>query len=185
LWRLFFQNSFKFVFLIRSQLPVGVRLIGSKGDAMQRLIYSSSRVDDTDANGFSTEFNDIGEVAVRNNAGLGITGFLICTKTWFAQVLEGKEAAVEDLLAKIEKDPRHFNLTILSRESCSDLVFPNWGLGWQHQNIANRIVFLEHQLVHDQAPRLGQAEQVLSVARHLALEPGDTQMPIAAFMSQT
>jgi hypothetical protein len=152
---------------------------------MQRLIYSSSRVDDTDATGFSTEFNDIGEVAVRKNVELGITGFLICTKTWYAQILEGDATAIEELLARIEKDPRHFDLTVLVRESCSEHVFPNWGMGWQHQTIANRIVFLEHQLVHDHAPRIGQAEQVLSVARSLALGSGETQLPVAAFMSQT
>jgi hypothetical protein len=152
---------------------------------MQRLVYSSSRVDDTDANGFSTEFNDIGEVAERNNVKLGITGFLICTKTWYAQVLEGEAAVLESMVAKIEKDPRHFNLTILSRETCEEPMFPAWGLGWQHQNIANRIVFLENQLVQDHAPRLAQAEQVLKVARSLALDPENTQMSIAAFMGPT
>jgi hypothetical protein len=152
---------------------------------MQRLIYSSSRVDDTDVNGFSTEFNDIGEVAERNNAALGLTGFLICTRTWYAQILEGEEASIDELMAKIEKDPRHFNLNILSRETCSEQVFPQWGLGWQHQNIANRIVFLEHQLVQDHAPRLGQALQVLKVAQGLALDPAATQLPIAAFMGPT
>jgi hypothetical protein len=149
---------------------------------MQRLIYSSSRVDDTDANGFSTEFNDIGEVAARKNSELGITGYLICTRNWYAQVLEGEAPVLETLLAKIEKDPRHSNMTLLSRETCSDHIFPNWGLGWQHQNIANRIVFLENQLVQDQAPRLGQAEQVLKVALSLALDPSETQMPIAALL---
>jgi hypothetical protein len=149
---------------------------------MQRLIYSSSRVDDTDANGFSTEFNDIGEVAARKNFELGVTGFLICTRTWYAQVIEGEAPVLEALLAKIEKDPRHFNMTLLSRETCDAHIFPIWGLGWQHQNIANRIVFLEHQLVQDQPPRLSQATQVLNMARNLAYEAGDTQMPIAALM---
>jgi hypothetical protein len=138
---------------------------------MQRLIYASRRVDDTDATGFSATFKEIGEVALRKNTALGVTGFLICTKSWFAQILEGEPAVVETLMACIEKDTRHFNLVVLSRDACSDTVFPNWGMGWQYQTIANRIVFLEHQLVRDEPPRLGQSEQVLAVARLLAEDP--------------
>jgi hypothetical protein len=139
---------------------------------MQRLIYASRRVDDTDTTGFSATFKNIGDVSLRKNTERGITGFLICTRCWFAQILEGDPALIEPLLATIEKDPRHFNLLVLSRETCDDVVFPDWGMGWQYQTIANRIVFLEHQLVRDEPPRMGQAQQVLSVAKLLAADQG-------------
>lgn len=59
------------------------------GGFMHRILYTSSRSDDTNQLGQSPDFACIGEHAARNNAKLQITGFLICTPTWYAQVLEG------------------------------------------------------------------------------------------------
>jgi Sensors of blue-light using FAD len=71
---------------------------------MERVVYASGRHDDTDGSGYSPDFNAIGEGAARNNIARKITGFLLCTPTWFAQVLEGEPHDIAKLLGQLEQD---------------------------------------------------------------------------------
>lgn len=65
----------------------------------------------------------------RNNARLGVTGALLYSADQFLQVLEGPMSVVEDLLHRIEADPRHRDLSILTRGPVSQRAFPNWSMG--------------------------------------------------------
>ncbi len=135
---------------------------------MERLIYSSRRRDDTGGSGFSPQFAEIAQVAAELNARSGITGFLLCTPCWFAQILEGETAPLDQLLASLLRDDRHWDLRVLARGSMYQRLFPEWNMGWRHRTIANRIVFLEHDLAHDLPPGSGEVEAVLNVALRLA-----------------
>jgi hypothetical protein len=141
---------------------------------MERLVYCSRRVDDTDAAGFSPSFKEIGEVAAKNNVALNVTGFLLCTPTWYAQVLEGERDTLATLLVRLERDSRHLGMEILSSTKCKEKSFPAWGMGWRHQNISNRIHFLRHELVHDEPPRASQVNSILEVCHILAKDTGSS-----------
>jgi Sensors of blue-light using FAD len=140
---------------------------------MHRLTYSSRRIDDTDASGFSPDFADIGAVASRNNEQLHVTGFLICTPHWFCQILEGEWQNLEKLMDAIEKDQRHFNVTLIESTPCSTRLFAHWAMGWRHQTINNRILFLEQELVQNNPPVLIQVPSVHRLALALAEDAVD------------
>lgn len=66
------------------------------------------------------------EVSSRNNLRDDLTGFLVFSGGRFFQLLEGPEAAVENLLGRLAGDRRHTALTVLSREPVLARSFPRW-----------------------------------------------------------
>ncbi|WPB84210.1 BLUF domain-containing protein [Sediminicoccus rosea] len=68
------------------------------------------------------------EVAQRHNAEAGITGALLHSRRWFAQVLEGERAALEALYARIARDPRHHDVTRLALHPAARRVFARWSM---------------------------------------------------------
>jgi hypothetical protein len=63
-----------------------------------------------------------------NNKARQITGALLVHGDWFVQVLEGAEAAVRDLYARIERDVRHERVTLLDTETVDARVFARWAM---------------------------------------------------------
>ena len=51
--------------------------------------------------------------AAARNARLGVTGALLSTGTYFAQLLEGEQDAVEALMSSIDADARHMRIKII------------------------------------------------------------------------
>jgi Sensors of blue-light using FAD len=66
--------------------------------------------------------------ARRNNPALGITGCLVCRQDLYLQLLEGEDDAIEALYARIEKDDRHLAVSLLSRQTVSARMFPDWAM---------------------------------------------------------
>jgi len=64
------------------------------------------------------------------NEAQGITGGLINTPLSFAQLVEGPAAAVDDLMAKISKDPRHRDVRILRTETIGKVRLPAWAMAY-------------------------------------------------------
>ena len=62
------------------------------------------------------------------NAERGITGALMLYDDWFAQVLEGPQAAVEALYAKIKRDPRHDTVRLYEAGIVSKRQFSKWAM---------------------------------------------------------
>jgi hypothetical protein len=75
------------------------------------------------------EVADIVATSVRRNATLGVTGALISTGTYFAQTLEGKQEAVERLMASIGADPRHMRVKTI-RTVQEERRFAGWSLAY-------------------------------------------------------
>jgi hypothetical protein len=69
------------------------------------------------------------------NAKLGITGALISTGSYFAQVLEGEREAVEELMASINADPRHMRVKII-RTVEEARRFAGWSLAYSGTSAA-------------------------------------------------
>jgi hypothetical protein len=95
---------------------------------MIRVIYASRPTHFT-----PTDLHDIAAVSVRNNAANGITGALIHDEAFFLQILEGPEAAVDVLLARLERDPRHMDMAVVFRTRIDATSFA----GWEMQLIEN------------------------------------------------
>jgi hypothetical protein len=66
-----------------------------------------------------------------NNLQLGITGMLLYRDGEFMQVLEGEQAAVQTLYARIARDPRHHRTTTILEGPTDARHFPDWSMGFR------------------------------------------------------
>lgn len=64
------------------------------------------------------------------NAALGLTGALLFTGEYFAQVLEGEAASVDALMHRIARDPRHEQIIIVAREPIAIRRFIDWSMAY-------------------------------------------------------
>lgn len=74
------------------------------------------------------EMGELFSEARSNNKKLDITGALLLSEDWFVQTLEGEEAAVRALYARIEADPRHDEVALLSAGTVPERVFSRWSM---------------------------------------------------------
>lgn len=66
-----------------------------------------------------------------NNVRNGVTGMLVYGNETFLQALEGDDKAVDDLVEKISKDPRHNNIQLLHRRPIEGRQFSDWTMGFK------------------------------------------------------
>ena len=90
---------------------------------LTQLIYASHPFgfDDAMLNGILVQ-------ARRNNPAADITGCLICRHDLYLQLLEGPQAAIDALYARIKDDDRHLQVAQLSRETVTARLFPDWAM---------------------------------------------------------
>jgi len=58
-----------------------------------------------------------------------ISGVLMHKEGYFLQVIEGEPVMIHNLFKRIEKDPRHKELTILHDCTIEKRLFSNWNMG--------------------------------------------------------
>jgi hypothetical protein len=63
-----------------------------------------------------------------NNQKYNITGLLIYKNKQFAQVIEGDEDAIERIWSKIQRDTRHTDIQLLSKEPIIHRSFTKWSM---------------------------------------------------------
>ncbi|HEX4368851.1 MAG TPA: BLUF domain-containing protein [Rhodopila sp.] len=71
--------------------------------------------------------------ARRRNKADNVTGALLFTASGFAQVLEGMRDVVERTFDRINGDPRHADVTVLSFTPTERRSFPDWPVGFSGQ----------------------------------------------------
>ncbi|QZH74182.1 MAG: BLUF domain-containing protein [Erythrobacter sp.] len=78
--------------------------------------------------------DDIRAVSIARNSQLDVTGLLIVTVLYFAQVLEGPEDAVDEVMRSIAADPRHHEIVVVRRNVLKRLQFPLWRMArFEHE----------------------------------------------------
>lgn len=98
----------------------------SSPDRVFRLIYRSrSAIPEPDR---KVALGTIFSQARSNNKGRRITGALLVSGDWFAQVLEGDETAVRELYGKIGADERHDHVTLLQTRALTNRIFSRWAM---------------------------------------------------------
>jgi hypothetical protein len=98
----------------------------STPDRVFRLIYRSrSNIPEGDQ---KVTLGKIFSQARSNNKGQHITGALLVSGDWFAQVLEGDEALVRELYGKIGGDERHDHVTLLETRAAANRIFTRWAM---------------------------------------------------------
>lgn len=91
---------------------------------MKRLLYVS---DSTIADEIS-KLDDIMLESVIWNHDNKLTGILWSTEKKFAQVIEGNETSIDELLNKLHKDPRHTNIQVVDYSVIEKREFGNWSM---------------------------------------------------------
>lgn len=88
------------------------------------LLYVSQRLATRD------DITAIVEVSRARNATLDVTGALVASQNWFAQILEGPERSIDALMTSICRDQRHRDVQILIHEDIEERQFPDWALAY-------------------------------------------------------
>jgi hypothetical protein len=78
----------------------------------------------------SGELRSLLKLARARNVRRGISGILLYKNGSFLQVIEGEPPAVDELFGKINKDPRHDGVVLLSRREIKEHNFPSWSMGF-------------------------------------------------------
>jgi hypothetical protein len=76
----------------------------------------------------ASDLEAIHRTAREQNALDGITGLLVFNGTHFLQIIEGAEDAIEDLVERLRKDPRHNGFEIRDRRQVDARSFPDWSM---------------------------------------------------------
>ena len=76
----------------------------------------------------ASDLEAIHRTAREKNALDGITGLLVFNGTHFLQIVEGAEDAIEDLVERLRKDPRHNGFEIRDRRKVDARSFPDWSM---------------------------------------------------------
>jgi hypothetical protein len=71
-------------------------------------------------------------ISRRNNRMLDVTGCLCCSGQHFAQILEGRDVAIESLRACIARDPRHSDLRVVLDRTIVLREHPLWSMAYLH-----------------------------------------------------
>jgi hypothetical protein len=105
-----------------------------------RLVYVSTAQEAVDL----AEFKRILLQAQGNNQRRDLTGMLAFNSKIFLQALEGARDQVNDLYARILRDPRHHSLALLKYSEIEERHWSNWSMGFAAPNADNRALFLKH-----------------------------------------
>ncbi len=65
----------------------------------------------------------------RHNWRAGVSGSLLFSGTGIVQVLEGRQAAVQQLFDRIARDKRHAEVRIVLQAPIARRAFPDWTMG--------------------------------------------------------
>ena len=105
-----------------------------------RLIYASTAQPGVDLN----EFKRILLQAQTNNHSRDLTGMLAFNSKIFLQALEGARDQINDLYARLIRDPRHHTVTMLGYKEIEERHWSNWSMGFAAPNANNRSLFLKY-----------------------------------------
>lgn len=67
----------------------------------------------------------------RNNDKTGITGVMLYVRGSVIQVLEGEKEALDTLYQRIERDPRHTNVSPVLNRPITQRLFAAWSMGYE------------------------------------------------------
>ena len=110
---------------------------------LYRLIYTSRNLLAGDEGERDAAVAGILAVSKRNNARVGVTGALLFNAGSFAQVLEGPRAAVEITFERIQRDPRHSDVSVLQCEPVATRGFPNWSMAFVGRSERGRALWAD------------------------------------------
>jgi hypothetical protein len=74
------------------------------------------------------DIRQIVDGAHRFNASVGVTGLLIVNDLGFLQTLEGTSPAIDDVFARIQRNPLHTDIRVFVDEPIAQRIYPDWSM---------------------------------------------------------
>jgi hypothetical protein len=105
-------------------------------DALYKLIYLSRNVIKGDDDTLHKEITQILRSARKNNTKENITGALMFSSDYFAQILEGPHDKVLTLFEHIQQDNRHSEMVMLNFSSTDNRLFAEWAMAYVGEETA-------------------------------------------------
>lgn len=113
-----------------------------------------------------------------NNPAAGITGGLIFSDHYFAQVLEGDRKSVTSLFCKITADERHSELVILDARPISQRMFDGWSMAYAGHSTEVDRIYLKYGTAIGFAPAkmtadafVGLVQEIVDTGSRIAVAP--------------
>ena len=106
--------------------------------SLVRLVYFSRNRLATARGALADQVSEILSASVANNRQADISGGLVFSAEWFAQVLEGDRVSVTETFARIQRDARHGDVTTTECRLTDTRRFGFWWMaaaGWSAQNV--------------------------------------------------
>ena len=149
--------------------------------AILRVVYfSENRIGFTSR---SRRLRELQAEAVAKNALVKLSGALLHDDMWFIQVLEGEPASVNSTFARILKDPRHANLSIVSKAMVPARLFGNWSMGFASRSPKTERLFGTHWYNKGLNPGAMTESDILSLMRALTAEGHMSATPPKSLVS--
>lgn len=110
-------------------------------EGIWRLVYLSRNRIGGPAAVRRAEVERILAAARRTNGRLGVTGALLFNRGCFAQALEGRQPAVEQVFERIQRDGRHAEVTVLDFAPVAARGFGAWSMAFAGEVEEDRLAF--------------------------------------------
>jgi hypothetical protein len=135
-----------------------------------KILYCSKNLIEGEHARQDAEISHILQAARRNNSEQNVTGALLFNSGYFAQALEGPKLAIENIFERIQCDPRHGDVTVLSSGTGGQRDFPEWSMAHvappnETANVSMAVA-LDTALSHPAAS----ADEVLGLLRSLVIQ---------------
>lgn len=101
--------------------------VPSPSHPLLRLVYVSSSQQTMP----ETELVDLLDASRKANRSRGVTGLLLHKDGNWMQVLEGPPAQVRDVFSRIQRDPRHHDITVVTEDAVDERLFTEWSMGFR------------------------------------------------------
>ena len=95
-----------------------------------QIVYASKNQIEGEPAHVEAEIASILAASRENNQRKGITGALLFNGALFAQVLEGALDHIEAVYERIQCDPRHSDVVLLSNAAANERAFSDWSMAY-------------------------------------------------------
>ena len=78
----------------------------------------------------AAEVAAIVDISTKRNVLLNVTGSLVATQNNFAQIIEGPQTSIDELMASIMRDQRHKDIFVLETIALNERRFADWSMSY-------------------------------------------------------
>ena len=112
---------------------------------LKTLTYTSRAILDLSAD----DLHSIHRSARELNSIDGITGLLVFNGTSFLQIVEGARPAIDELMERLRRDPRHTGIEVRDERMVEARSFPDWSMELVRVSAS---YFDAKETIHDRVP---------------------------------